>query len=44
MAMSSGQVEKIGMCLVKRELDSVVLYPPGSGNEMKLFEAYGNGL
>ena len=44
MAMSSGEVEEIGMLFVKRELDCVVLDPSGSGDEAKLFETLGNGL
>ena len=44
MAVPSGQVEKVGMCLVKREFDGVVLYPSGPGDKVERFEACSNGL
>ena len=44
MAMPSGEIEKIGMCLVEREFDRIVLHPSGSADEGKRFETLGDGL
>jgi hypothetical protein len=42
--MPSGKVEKVAVCFVKRELEGVVLYPSGSGDEIERTQSFGDGL